>query len=159
MVVLAKDRKNILILGLISFLGVFREVFETVLFLRALSLDSNGQYTLQLFWGVVLAFLLVFFLSAWSVRLSKKLPVRKLFLISSSVMFFLCFILLGKGVHALQEVGLVPITELGLKLRWDWAGVYPFYQTLGSQAALLIFIFLLSRNPKKTLVADSTNSP
>jgi high-affinity iron transporter len=148
MVVLAKDKKNILILGGISFLGVFREVFETVLFLRALTLEANGDYQMQLLSGVGGAFVLVLILSAGSVKLSKKLPVRKLFYVSSGVMFLLCFILLGKGIHAFQEIGLIPITELGLNLRWDWAGIYPFYQTLIAQIILLLVIALLGRNPK-----------
>lgn len=148
MVVLAKDKKNILILGGVSFLGVFREVFETVLFLRALSLESNGDYQPQLLSGVGLAFFLVLVLSAWSVKLSKKLPVRKLFYISSAVMFLLCFILLGKGIHAFQEIGLIPITELGINFRWDWIGIYPFYQTLVAQLVLLFVIMVLSRSPK-----------
>lgn len=44
MVSLAKERKNIFILGSIAFMGVFREVFETVVFLRALLLEA-GEIT------------------------------------------------------------------------------------------------------------------
>lgn len=151
MVALAKDRRNLLVLGFISFLGVFREVFETVLFLRALSLESRGEHETYLFLGVASAFLLVLGLSSWSLKLSKRLPVRKLFQVSSGVMFLLCFSLMGKGVHALQEVGLIPITELSLipQFRLDWAGIYPFHQTLGAQLGLLLIILLLMRNGKE----------
>ena len=143
MVSLAKERKNIFILGSIAFMGVFREVFETVVFLRALLLEAGGNHQLALASGVLSAFSLVLVLSWLSVKLSARLPVRQLFMISSWIMFFLSFILLGKGIHALQETGLVPVTELGLGLRLDMLGLYPFYQTLGAQLTLVVFLIAI----------------
>ncbi|NBX75840.1 MAG: hypothetical protein EBQ92_04755 [Proteobacteria bacterium] len=143
MVAMAKERKNIFILGSIAFMGVFREVFETVVFLRALLLEAGGNHQLALGFGVLTAFTLVLVLSWLSVKLSARIPVRQLFMISSWIMFFLSFILLGKGIHALQETGLVPVTEMGLGFRWDVLGVYPFTQTLGAQLALVVFLLAI----------------
>ena len=133
---------------MVAFLGVFREVFETILFLRALLFETGTQQYLALGLGVLTAFVLVLCLSAWSVKASAKLPIRHLFLISSWVMFFLSFILLGKGIHALQETGLVPITEAGLSLHIDLLGLYPFYQTLIPQFLLLILIGFIQLKDK-----------
>lgn len=158
MVVLAKERKNILILGGIAFIGVFREVFETIVFLRALLLEASGNHQVALGLGVFSAFTLVVVLSSISVRLSARLPIRHLFLISSWVMFFLSFVLLGKGIHALQETGMVPVTELGLNLRWELIGLYPFYQTVGAQTAFLIFLWVIRRWDSKAFVGRATES-
>ena len=143
MVNLAKQRTNVLILGIVAFMGVFREVFETVVFLRALLLESGGEHQIALGLGVATAFLIVLVLSWLSVKWSSRLPVRQLFMVSSWVMFFLSFILLGKGIHALQETGLIPVTELGFQLRSDLIGLYPFYQTLGPQMVLILSLMLL----------------
>lgn len=69
-------------------------------------------------------------------------------------MFFLSFILLGKGIHALQETGLVPVTELGLGLRLDMLGVYPFYQTLGAQLALVAFLIAINGGIQSPLAVE-----
>jgi high-affinity iron transporter len=90
---------------------------------------------------VLTAFVLVVLLSWWSVRWSAKIPVRQLFVISSWVMFFLSFVLLGKGIHALQETGLVSVTSIGLDWKIELLGVYPFYQTLVPQLLLTALIF------------------
>jgi high-affinity iron transporter len=141
MVSMALQKKNLFALGTVAFMGVFREVFETVVFLRALLLESGAQHELTLGAGVLTAFVLVVLLSWWSVRWSAKIPVRQLFVISSWVMFFLSFVLLGKGIHALQETGLVSVTSIGLDWKIELLGVYPFYQTLVPQLLLTALIF------------------
>lgn len=148
MVSQAMQKKSVVALGTVAFLGVFREVFETILFLRALLFETGSQQYFALSLGVFSAFTLVLFLSWWSVKASAKLPLRQLFLISSWIMFFLSFILLGKGIHALQETGLVPISEIGLNLHFDLLGLYPFYQTLVPQLLLLALIGLIQLRGK-----------
>jgi len=158
MVSVAKERKNVFILGSIAFMGVFREVFETVVFLRALLLEAGGNHQIALALGVLSAFILVLILSWLSVKLSARLPVRQLFMVSSWIMFFLSFILLGKGIHALQETGLVPVTELGFRLHWDVLGLYPFYQTLGAQLALIVFLVVIQVLDSKSFVDRAKES-
>ncbi|NBT57996.1 hypothetical protein EBT16_04345 [bacterium] len=158
MVTLAKERKNILILGGIAFIGVFREVFETIVFLRALLLEAGGNHQMALALGVLSAFILVLVLSWLSVKLSARLPVRQLFMVSSWIMFFLSFVLLGKGIHALQETGLIPVTELGLGIRWDVVGLYPFYQTLGAQFALVLLLVVIKYWDSRALVGQARES-
>lgn len=158
MVRLAKERRNVFILGSIAFMGVFREVFETVVFLRALILEAGGNHEAALALGVLSAFSLVIVLSWLSVRLSARLPIRQLFLISSWIMFFLSFILLGKGIHALQETGLIPVTELGFNFRSDMLGLYPFYQTVGAQFLLVTFLILMQRWDSKLIVGPAKES-
>lgn len=156
MVGLAKERKNIFILGGVAFMGVFRETFETVIFLRALLLETTSQsHQMALALGVLCAFVLVGSLSWWSVKWSARLPIRNLFQISSWMMFFLSFILVGKGIHALQESGLVPVTAVGVQFQSDLLGVYPFYQTLLAQLVLAVVISLYLVFEKRGLRATS----
>lgn len=140
MVNLAKEKRNILILGFVAFMGVFREVFETVVFLRALLVESQTHSSWSLGLGVSSALCLVLTLSWISVRWSARLPLRNLFQVSSLIMFFLSFVLLGKGIHALQETGLIPVTDFGVSFQWDLMGLYPYYETLLAQGILVLIL-------------------
>ncbi len=151
MVNLAKEKKNILILGSVAFMGVFREVFETVVFLRALLVESQAHSSWSLGLGVSSALFLVLTFSWMSVRWSARLPLRNLFQLSSLIMFFLSFVLLGKGIHALQETGLIPVTGFGLSYQWDLVGLYPYYETLMAQGALVLLLVCWSLWDKRNL--------
>lgn len=137
------EKRNLVALGAVAFMGVFREAFETVLFLRALLLEAGGNHESVLALGVLSSFVLVIVLSWFAVRWSAKLPVRQLFLISSWVMFFLAFTLMGKGIHALQEVGYIGMTPTPWSFRMDLLGVFPTYETLLSQLILSVLMVVV----------------
>jgi len=151
MVNLAKEKRNIWILGFVAFMGVFREVFETVVFLRALLVESQAHSSWSLGLGVSTALLLVLTLSWISVRWSARLPLRNLFQVSSFIMFFLSFVLLGKGIHALQETGLIPVTGFGVAYQWELVGLYPYYETLMAQGVLVLILVCWSLWDKRNL--------
>jgi high-affinity iron transporter len=52
-------------------------------------------------------------------------------------------VMVGKGLHALQEAGLVGLRYVAVP-RIDWLGVYPTVQTLGSQAVVLTALVVLA---------------
>lgn len=127
----------------IAFIAVFREAFETVLFLRAISLDGGEGAGRAMGIGVALGSLLIVGLCWALVRFSRAVPVRQLFTVSSALMALLSVMLLGKGLHSLQETGAVPVTALPLQIRWDLLGVYPTLETLSAQIVLVAFVALL----------------
>jgi high-affinity iron transporter len=156
----AVDKKSLFILGTVAFMGVFREAFETVLFLRALLLETGPENEWALGSGVVISFLTVLILSAMAIRTSARIPVRKLFLFSSVIMVVLAIILMGKTVHAFQETGAISITYLTLPFSSEILGLYPTLETLVAQISvfLLIVCFLiLGRKPETT--APMRSSP
>jgi high-affinity iron transporter len=140
---------NLLGLAAISFFAVFREAFESVLFLSALTLEQGTSHKMAVAGGAVAAITLVLALAAVLLRYSVRLPIRSLFKYSSSVMGVLCIILVGKGIHAIQEAGLLPITAAPLAVRFDLFGLYPTVETLGAQIALLLTVLLLWYVPKR----------
>jgi high-affinity iron transporter len=145
--------KNLFGLAIISFMAVFREAFEVVLFLRAIwqEAGSDGQTSLLL--GVATALGLVIGLSWIALNLSKKLPLRKLFTISSVLMLALSTILIGKGLHSIQETGLLRVTSAPLNLRWEILGVYPTYETLVGQIVVFILVLIIwsfGKRPSKS---------
>ena len=141
---------NFLGLAVVAFLAVFREAFEVVLFLRAIwiDLEPSGQKVAGA--GVLSSFALLLGLSYFAVKESKKLPLQKLFQVCSWTMMVLAVILAGKGLHSLQEAGIVPVANLPLSIRVDLLGIYPSYQTIVLQAGvILLFVFLFFNDRKQ----------
>jgi len=135
--------KSLYGIGFLSFIAVFREVFETVLFLRALGLEGGSAEKFALGFGVASALILVFFLAWVLLYYSAKLPISKLFNISSLVMVLLAVVLTGKGFHALQEGGALSETALPILLKSDFLGIYPTLETFLSQLIILSFSIFL----------------
>jgi high-affinity iron transporter len=142
------------VLALVAFMAVFREAFEVVLFLRAiwLDLDPSGQNVAGL--GVLSSIAILMGLSYFAIQESRKLPVGKLFEICSWTMIALAFILAGKGIHSLQEAGMVGVTDLPLQIRADLIGFFPSVQTLLAQIIVVIVFGALLFADKPKLQAD-----
>ncbi|MEZ5301540.1 MAG: FTR1 family protein [Verrucomicrobiales bacterium] len=141
-------------LAAISFVAVFREAFETVLFLSALNLEAGPAARGAIGWGVVCAAVLVGVMHWALLRYSAKIPVRRLFAISSWVMVLLAVVLIGKGFHSLQESGVISVTTLPVP-RFDLAGLYPTWETFAAQVAVVaisLFLWWLGKRPS----SDST---
>ncbi|MBI4041307.1 MAG: cytochrome c/FTR1 family iron permease, partial [Deltaproteobacteria bacterium] len=141
--------KNLIGLFILSFIAVFREVFETVLFLRAIWLETAGLAKMSMLMGVAASFVFVIVMAWVLLKFSKRLPLQKLFGLSSGVLIGLSLILTGKGFHALQETGLLSITQTPVSWRFDLLGVYPTVETLLPQLfvlSLCVTLWMLEKN-------------
>jgi len=147
----AMSGKSLFLLAGISFMAVFREAFETVLFLRAVLLESGGGHHAAMTAGVLSSLIVVIILATALLRFSARIPIRQLFDISSFIMVILSFILMGKAIHSFQEAGMLSVTEFPLSLRFDLVGLYPTYESLVPQIIILIISFgfwLTGRKPQ-----------
>ncbi len=131
------------IVGLVAlgFSSVYREGFETVLFLQALTLEAGALTVLQ---GVALGFaatLAVFFLV---IGLERRLPHKKMLIATGVLITWVLVVMVGSTVQTLQKVGWIGVTPIeGLELPyWAglWFGIYPTWQGLLAQAATLAFV-------------------
>lgn len=136
-------------LAAISFTACFREAFETVLFLRAIWIEGDSVNNWSLGGGVFAAGLGTVVLAVGALKLGRKLPLARLFSLSSALMLVLAVVLMGKGMRALQEIGAVStthFTDRGIAL----LGVYPTWETLVPQLLVLglcMVIWLRGRRP------------
>jgi high-affinity iron transporter len=132
----ALNKRSAMMLFLLSFITVYREVFETVLFYAALWNPGNGIYLLAGL-GSGMAILAVI---AWLLlRSSARLPIGKFFAVSSALVAILATVLMGKGVAALQKVGFVDSTPISMP-RIDILGVYPSMQPVIAQVIIMLVI-------------------
>jgi high-affinity iron transporter len=129
---------GLLVLGLTS---VYREGFETVLFLQALTLEAGAWTVLQ---GVLLGFAGVVAVFALVVSLERRLPHKKMLIATGLLITGVLAVLVGHTVQTMQVVGWMPVTPVeGLSLPfWAgmWFGVFPTWEGLLLQAAALVFV-------------------
>jgi high-affinity iron transporter len=111
-----------LALAAVSFLAVYREAFETVLFYQALWLRSGsaagGAIVLGLAFGLVVlaaAVVLMF-------RYGRRMPLKPFFAVTGILLGILSLVFAGYGVLELQKIGWIQETPL------DWVPYVPFLE-------------------------------
>ncbi|SQI40792.1 Ferrous iron uptake protein [Leminorella richardii] len=126
-------------LWLTSFLAVYREGAETVLFYFALMGDST---TVSGHFSILAGFLIgcVILLIAYVImRFSVvKLPLKPFFMFTGCFMYLMAFVFAGKGVLELIEGKLFEPTLLSGAPEVVWLGIYPYVETLIPQAVLIV---------------------
>lgn len=148
---------RVMSLGVLSFLAVFREGTETVLFIIGM---INQISTQELLFGIfvgcgiltVIAYLMLF--------VGVKLPIRPFFLVSSVIVFYLCVKFMGLGVHGLQLAGIVPVSNATILPTIDFLGFFPSWQSAVPQLAIALFAvtFLIvneTRKKKSKIIATN----
>ena len=130
-------------LWLTSFLAVYREGAETVLFYFALAADAKTALDYgYLFGGLAVGIVIlavVYLIMRYSVV---RLPLKPFFIFTGIFMYLMAFIFAGKGVAELIEGKAFTPTLIGdgtLFPKWmgDWLGIMPYRETLLPQLILL----------------------
>ena len=128
-------------LAMLSFLAVFREGAETVIFyesIYSMSRDAHGMWIGGIAAGVVL--LVIFLVLRFT---SVKIPIGPFFLVTSILMAVLVVIFAGGGIHALIEGDLIDGHYLSSVPTNDWIGLYPYVECLAAQAIAVIAVLAL----------------
>ena len=126
-------------LGSISFLAVYREAFETVLFYQALWLEAGPDGRIAVGAGVAAAAGGLVVLAWLILKMGLRLPLGWFFGVGSVLMALLAVVLAGKGIAALQEAGALPIGPLDLP-SIPSLGLFPTWQGVLTQLAVLLLI-------------------
>lgn len=133
----ATGKRSVFALAGVTFIAVYREIFETVLFYQALWVQAGPAGHGPVLYGALAAFVALLGV-IWAIfKLGLRLPLRPFFAVSSGLIYLLAFIFAGKGVLALQEAGWIASTPVSF-VRIDLLGIYPNLQGLMLQGALLL---------------------
>ncbi|WP_420477150.1 FTR1 family protein [Noviherbaspirillum sp. ST9] len=132
----ALGKRSALMLFILAFVTVYREVFETVLFYAALWSDGAGGHLLA---GLGLGIVILAAIAYVMLRTSARLPIGQFFAVSSALVAVLAVVLMGKGVAALQEAGMLDVTPLDVP-SVDLLGIYPSMQTIVAQIVVLLVV-------------------
>ncbi|MHB1121351.1 MAG: FTR1 family protein [Ramlibacter sp.] len=140
----------------VSFLAVYRELFEIILFYQALwaqvGPDGRGAFT----GGIVVAVALLAVLGWAILKYSVRLPIAPFFAVMSALLVAMAFVFVGHGVAALQEAGVMNSTAVGF-VELPLLGIHATAQGLAWQGLTLAVIaaaFLWRRQQAQALQAS-----
>ncbi|MHB1845841.1 MAG: FTR1 family protein [Deltaproteobacteria bacterium] len=150
----AKPGAGLLGLFGLSFLALYREMAELVVFYRGLLLEAPGEGRAVVLGAaagvVVLSGLLVVFQ-----RLGHKLRPRPLLLVCGAILCGLSVVMVGEAIRSLQEAGAIDATRIAFP-ELPALGLFGTLQGLGAQAAVIL---ALGASLARTLVGRRQPAP
>ncbi|RSJ53970.1 Ferrous iron permease EfeU precursor [Streptococcus gordonii] len=125
----------------LSFLAVFREGAETILFYAGIypRIDKAG-----FFLGIGLAFLVLFVLALVMNKASAYFKPHRIFLILTWLIYALAFKMLGVSIHALQLTNILPSHLMNGFPSIDWAGIYPSLEVVTCQLIFVVIVLIIT---------------
>lgn len=138
----------IMTMAFISFLSVFREGAETIIFYVGILPKINmSQFLLGIFLAVVILFIFAFVL----LRMSGKIPVHKFFAVATILIYLLAFKIIGGSIHQLQLLSKINTSVIDGLPVLSAIGFYPTVETIIGQAILILLIVctIIYRRMKK----------
>jgi high-affinity iron transporter len=127
-------------LGILGFMVVYREGFETVLFLQAAKAQAGGGAVAA---GVLLGTAVTAAIGVLMLILRRRLPYRQVVVVAAILVGIMAVALTGQTARSMQAAGWLAITPVPIALpAWMglWLGLYASVQTLGAQLLVIIAI-------------------
>ncbi len=133
----AMSKQSIWAMAFISFLSVFREGAETLIFYMGVAPKmSTTDFTL----GIVIAIAILAVVAFFLLRVSGKIPLHKFFAVATILIYLLAFKIIGVSIHLLQLTSTLPTTIIDGLPVWPSIGFYPTVETLIGQVVLIALI-------------------
>jgi high-affinity iron transporter len=128
-------------LAMLGFSAVYREGFETVLFLQAIVLEAGVASVVE---GVLLGLVGVAAVAVLTIFLQRKLPHRRMLELTGILILVVLVIMVGKTVQVCQVVGWLPVHPIeGVRLPYwagAWFGVFPTWEGVIAQAGAVVLV-------------------
>ncbi|KJU94506.1 FTR1 family iron permease [Streptococcus infantis] len=125
----------------LSFLAVFREGAETILFyVGILSRISSFDFVL----GISLALLVLIVIAFVMNKASQFFLPHKVFFILTWMIYALAFKMTGVSIHALQLTNIIPNHLISGIPSIDILGIYPSWEGLAGQTLFILVVFLIT---------------
>jgi len=128
---------SIFAMAAISFLSVFREGAETLVFYAGI---APKMATSQFILGIVVALIILALLAIVLFKASGKIPIHKFFAVATWLIYVLAFKIIGVSLHTLQLTNKISTTIVDGLPVISMIGFYPTVETMIGQAILLILI-------------------
>ena len=127
-----------------AFIAVAREGAELILFFQGVPIHgTSGRNAMIL--AIVLSAIVLIAVFLIFRFLTVRLPLKPFFLVTSVLMYAMCFSFTGKGVSELQAAGVVNKTVIPwMGFEMDFLGIYATYESLIPQIIVLAVIITMS---------------
>ena len=133
----AMEGSTLWALAVVSFLAVYREMFETVLVYQAMWVQIEPSSHQGFLTGIFAAVILLLVLALLIFRLGTKLPIKLFFQVNAILLFLLAVVFTGQGIAALQEAGYIDIQTIDFPTI-SYLGMHPTVQGLSLQLFVLV---------------------
>lgn len=135
----ALQKRTLWAMAAVSFLAVYRELFEIILFYQSLWSQARPQAHQAVLAGIAVAAVLLTVL-AWAIlKYSVRLPIGPFFAATSWLLALLAVVFAGNGVAALQEAGVIEATAIPF-VTVPLLGIYPTLEGVLAQAAVIVLV-------------------
>ncbi|WP_052330010.1 FTR1 family iron permease [Thermicanus aegyptius] len=134
---MALSMGSVLGMALISFLSIFREGAETIIFYMGMAPSISLDKLLA---GIGIAILILLVFAIFIIRFSMKIPIGPFFKAATLLIYVLAFKILGMSLHALQLADVISMSQIEQFPIIDWIGFFPTWETVLSQLVLLLFL-------------------
>lgn len=125
----------------LSFLAVFREGAETILFyVGILPRITSFDFVL----GISLALIVLILIAFAMTKMSQFFLPHKVFFVLTWMIYALAFKMLGVSIHALQLTNMISNHIVPSLPTMDLLGFYPSWEVIGAQIVFLIVIVLVT---------------
>ncbi|AUS86371.1 transporter [Lysinibacillus sp. YS11] len=128
---------SIFAMAMISFLSVFREGAETLVFYAGI---APKMETSQFILGIVVALLILAVLAVVLFKASGKIPIHKFFAVATILIYVLAFKIIGVSLHTLQLTDNLSTTIVDGLPVISLMGFYPTMETIIGQSILLVLV-------------------
>jgi high-affinity iron transporter len=130
--------RNVLLLAGVSFLAVYREAAETVLFTQALLLESEA-HRLEVWLGAAAGMGAVVAVAVGIRRATERLPLGPFFAVSGLLLCALAISFAGAGMYELVAAGYLPPRPVAFP-EVPWMGIHPDLSVLLVQLTIVAVI-------------------
>jgi high-affinity iron transporter len=137
----ALEKRTLRTMAAVSFIAVYREIFEVVLFYEALWVQAGDAGHSAVGGGIITAAVLLA-ITGWAIfRYSVRLPIGPFFTAMSLLLALMAVAFAGQGIKALQEAGIVGSHEVPF-FTVTMLGIHPTAQTLAAQVLAIVVVAL-----------------
>jgi high-affinity iron transporter len=135
----ALGRRTLWTLAGISFLAVYRELFEIILFYETLLSQAGPTGQHAVLGGIGAALVLLALIGGAILRFSVRLPIGPFFAVTAGLLALMAVVFAGNGVAALQEAGVLRATMVHF-ISVPLLGIHPTVQSLIAQSIALALV-------------------
>jgi high-affinity iron transporter len=132
----ALARRTLWAMAAVSFLAVYREMFEIVLFYETLWAQAGNAGRGAVLGGMAAAAFALGAIAFAIFKYSVRLPLGPFFGATSALLALLAVVFTGHGIAALQEAGVLGVTRLAFDAV-TLLGIYPSAEGVGAQLLVL----------------------
>lgn len=130
---------SLLSFALISFLSIFREGAETIIFYAGM---APYMEVTQLLTGIGIASIILVVVGFVMLRYSTKIPITPFLKGTTILIYVIAFKILGVSIHSLQVSQVLTTHTIHSFPFVEWMGLYPTWETILPQVGLLLIILI-----------------